>query len=171
MNKDKTFSDLSEPNKEALKQAYMEGVTITELADKYGLKRTSLSYHANKYWKKELELRRSELFESFSSSKRANFIRMSESAIKVMDKALRELAQREFPPTIREAKDATDILESLDKITRLDDGNPTDIIAEKPVSIIELRDKLKIDPFYEEVEDVEFKQIEEGSKENNEESN
>jgi len=171
MSKDKTFSDLSEPNKEALKQAYMEGVTITELADKYGLKRTSLSYHANKYWKQELELRRSELFESFSSSKRANFIKMSESAIKVMSKALQELAQREFPPTIREAKDATVILESLDKITRLDDGNPTDIIAEKPVSIIELRDKLKIDPFYEEVEDVEFVQIEEGSNENDEESN
>jgi len=166
VSKEKTYTDLTKENQERLKQAYLEGESVKSLAESYGLKRTSLSYHANKYWKEELKLLRSELFESFSSSKRANFIKMSNSAIKVMSKALEELAIREHPPTIREAKDATLILESLDKITRLDDGNPTDIIAEKPISIIELQKKLQQDPFYEEeIEEVEFKEVKEDEKE------
>ena len=154
-------SSLPKKKLNAIKEEYMQGASLTLLAEKHGVARTSLSYHANTYWKKELELRRAELFEQFSNSKKQNFIQMSDSAIKVMTKALRELAEREYPPTIREAKDATVILESLDKITRLDEGNPTEIVAEKPVSIKDITAKLKLDPFYTEgeIEDADFKEI------------
>lgn len=157
------FSELSEEKQEEVKQRYLQGDSITSLAQNYGIARTSLSYHANRNWKKELELARAELFSHFSNSKKANFIKMSESAIKVMTRALEDMADRPMPPSIREAKDAAVILESLDKITRLDDGNPTDIIAEKPISIKEIKQKLALDPFYdegEEIEEIEFKEVE-----------
>jgi transposase-like protein len=162
---DKKFSDLTDDQKERLKQQYLEGASLSDLSNRYGIARTSLSYHANKKWKQELELQRAELFSHFSKSKKANFIKMSESAIKVMTRALEDMADRDIPPTIREAKDATVILESLDKITRLDDGNPTEIVAEKPISITEIKAKLKLDPFYEEneIEEIEFKEVDEES--------
>lgn len=155
------FTDLPEDKQDKIKQEYLEGSSVSSLAAKYGVPRTSISYHANKKWKKELELARAELFSHFSSSKKANFIKMSESAMKVMARSLEELADRPMPPTIREAKDAAVIMESLDKITRLDDGNPTDIIAEKPISIKEIKQKLALDPFYEEdIDEADFKEIE-----------
>lgn len=162
----KKFSDLSPEIQDRIKQKYLEGESLSALARNFDIARTSLSYHANKNWKHELELQRAELFSHFSKSKKSNFIKMSESAIKVMTRALEDMAERDIPPTIREAKDAAVILESLDKITRLDDGNPTEIVAEKPISITEIKAKLKLDPFYSEeddIEEVEFKEIEEES--------
>jgi len=164
------FSELPEDKQEEVKQRYLQGDSITSLAQIYGVARTSLSYHANRNWKKELELQRAELFSHFSNSKKSNFIKMSESAIRVMTRALEDMADRPMPPSIREAKDAAVILESLDKITRLDDGNPTDIIAEKPISISEIKKKLALDPFYDEgedIEEIEFKEVEDGSNDAN----
>ena len=165
MSKDKTFTDLPKKDQERIKQEYLEGKSLAAISRENEIARTSLSYHANKYWKEELNLLRAELFSNFSTNKKANFIKMSESAIAVMSKALQELAEREYPPTIREAKDATVILESLDKITRLDDGSPTEIVAEKPISIKELKAKLALDPFSEEgeIEDATFKEISENA--------
>ena len=52
----------------------------------------------------------------------------------------------------------THIVSEIDKILRLDEGEPTDIIAEhKPATIIELQEKLKRDPFY--IEDANFREI------------
>lgn len=155
-------TELTENELETAKEMYMEGVSVLDIANKLDVARTSLSYHVNKKWKPELELMRADLFARFSRSKRTSFIKMSSAAMKVMARALQELADREEPPTVREAKGASDILEALDKITRLDDGNPTDIIAEKPASIIDIEHKLRLDPFYtpsEEIEDAEVKEL------------
>jgi len=52
----------------------------------------------------------------------------------------------------------TNIITEIDRIIRLDDGEPTDIISEhKPVTVIELREKLKKDPFF--IEDASFREI------------
>lgn len=153
----KKVSDLSDAQLKQAKQAYMEYKSVAEIADALGVARTSLSYHVNKSWKVEREMFKDELMQHFASNKRAHFVNISENAIKVLSRALQDLATREIPPSTREAKDAAGIIEALDKILRLDDGKPTDIIAnEKPVSIIEIKERLKIDPFYGEIEDAEF---------------
>jgi hypothetical protein len=172
IDKPNKFTSLPEADQERAKQLFLEGESISSISTQFNVARSSLSYHANKHWKKELDLQRAELFSHFTKSKRANFIKMSESAIRVMTRALEDMAHREIPPTIREAKDATVILESLDKITRLDDGNPTDIVAEKPISITSLKEKLMLDPFYKEteIEEVEFKEFKEDSEEGSEAS-
>lgn len=159
---DSKFLDLPKEKQNEVKDKYLAGESLTSLAKEYGIARTSLSYHANKNWKVELELQRAELFSHFSKAKKANFIKMSESAIKVMTRALEDIADRDIPPSIREAKDAAVILESLDKITRLDDGSPTEIVAEKPISITELKAKLLLDPFSEgeEIEEIDYKEVE-----------
>lgn len=155
----KTFMELSEDKREEFKQRYLTGEGILPLAREYAVKRSSAQYYADKYWKEELALKRAELFQEFSKNKKEDFIRMSQSAMTIMRKALEELAKRDQPPSMMEAKRATEILESLDKITRLDDGKPTEISEERPITTIELQKKLSVDPFFQQAEVVEVKEL------------
>ena len=156
--KSKTFSELSSAKQEEFKNRYLTGEGILPLAREYNVKRSSAQYYADKYWKEELALARAELFQQFSKNKKEDFIRMSKSAMTIMRKALEELAKRDQPPSMMEAKRATEILESLDKITRLDDGKPTEISEERPITTIELQKKLSVDPFFQ-AEVVEVKEL------------
>jgi hypothetical protein len=151
----KTFSKLPKNKQEEIKERYIQGETIMGLADEYGLTRTSIQYHANKHWDTEKELLKAELFQKFSSNKKENFLKMSQHSITIITRALQAMANNPNPPTVMEAKRATEILESLDKITRLDEGKPTDITEEKVATAKELREKLSIDPFAD-VEEVEY---------------
>ena len=157
----KKFTDLTEQEKEHAKKLYMDYVDVSKIADKLGVARTSLSYHVNKKWKAEREVFKAELMHQFASNKKAHFINISESAIKVLNKALQDLANREIPPSMREAKDAAAVIESLDKILRLDENKPTDIIGvdDKPISVIDLKKKISLDPFAQ-IEEGEYKEVE-----------
>ena len=58
-----------------------------------------------------------------------------------------------------EARNLTTIVSEIDRILRLDDGEPTDIISQhKPATVIELKQKLKADPFF--IEDADFREVE-----------
>jgi predicted DNA-binding protein YlxM (UPF0122 family) len=155
------MSDLTDEQREWAKNQYLvEHMSITDIAKKLDVGRTSVSYYANKYWKKELDMMKAELFARFTSTKRMHFTKMSESSIKIIARSLEALANRDNPPSVMEAAKATQILESLDKITRLDDGSPTDIVAEKPISIKEIESIIDLNPFTErKIEDVEYKEI------------
>ena len=162
---DRKFTELSTESQAEAKRMYLEHFSIAEIARQFDVSRQSMSYHANKYWKSEKDLLRAELFQQFTENKRTAFTRMSQAAIDVMTRALEEQARRIEAPSIREAKDAVAILEALDKITRLDDGNPTEILAEKPLSITSLKAKLALDPFNTmEIEDADFSEDEGESK-------
>ena len=163
----KTFNNLEDKDKEAIKDRYLGGESIIALSEEYDIKRTSLQYYVNKNWKEEKALMEAELFQKFTTTKREAFLKMSDSSIKIIMKALEGISNREEPPTIAEAKKATEILESLDKITRLDEGKPTDIAEERVMTAIEVRQKLGLDPFYKPnelknssiVEEVEFETV------------
>lgn len=135
-----TWTKLSSEDKEKAKQLFMEHESIAFIAETFNVPRTSIQYHATQKsncWEVEREMMKAELFQKFSSTKRGAFIKMSDKAIKIITRSLGNLAEREHPPTTREAKDAVVILESLDKITRLDDGTPTEITGEK---VMEMKD-------------------------------
>ena len=161
----RTFSSLTLSDKKEFKRRYLEGESINSLSEEFRVKRTSAQYYATKEWQQEKALMRAELFQQFSEDKKENFIKMSNASIIIMTRALQELAKRDNPPTIAEAKRATEILESLDKISRLDENKPTEITEERPITTLELKDKLSLDPFSGVVKEVEFKEI------NDEESN
>lgn len=151
---------------EEAKAMFMEYYNITEIAKKVKLPRTTIDHHAKKKWELERELNKAELYQALTDSKKFDFTKMTKSAITVMARALEDLATRQRAPNVHEAKKASEILDILDKITRLDDNKPTDIIAnEKPATVIEVREKLRLDPFSD-IETIEYK---EKSDESNEE--
>ena len=89
---------------------------------------------------------------------------MQQSSVKIMKAALKELLDRDIPPSMREAQQVSAIMDSIDKIMRLDEGTPTDISGEKPMSIEHVEAKLKLNPFRKKVETVEFKEVKETTK-------
>lgn len=140
---------------EVAKERYLNYESIAQIAKDLGINRISLQNYVNKGWRSERDLLRAELFQDLSSSKKASFVKLTQGALQVLARAMDTLAKRSEPPTMREAKDAASVMEALDKITRLDENKPTDIIAsEKPITVIELKKKLQYDPFYQEIEDV-----------------
>lgn len=164
--KTRSWKDLSKPEQEEAKRLYVEeSQSLASIADTFNLPRTTLSYHAQKYWTVEQKMNQAKLFAEFSATKKAHFVNMSDKAMTVIGRALENLATRETPPTPREAKDATQILESLDKITRLDEGKPTEISEEKVMSIEDIRKITDIIPFTpkkkekEDIEPVEYKEL------------
>jgi len=134
----KKWKDLSQAEIDNAKQMYNEYKAIIDIAAHLGVPRTTLSYHIEvDGWNTARELRKAELYTMWTSSKKEKFVNMSNDAAKIIQKSLSHLASRDQPPTPREAKDAVAILEALDKITRLDDGKPTEITEEK---VMEFKD-------------------------------
>lgn len=130
------------------KQLYMDYMPVSEISRITGIHRSTINNHVQSKWKEQRDLAKAQLFDELTDIKKAHFIKLTDSAIRVLGRALDHMAKQENPPTIREAKDAAAVMEALDKITRLDENKPTDIIREeKPITIVELREKMKIDPF------------------------
>lgn len=133
---------------EKAKERYMEYDQISNISRDLNIPRTSLQNYVNKEWKAERELARSELFQELSKAKKAHFVKLTQSAIVVLARALDAVATQQTPPTVKEAKDVAAVMEALDKITRLDDASPTEIISqEKVITIVDLKEKLRVDPF------------------------
>lgn len=130
------------------KDRYMEYDAISSISGDLGIPRTSLQNYVNKEWKAEREFARTELFQELSKAKKAHFVKLTQSAIVVLARALDAVAKQQTPPTVKEAKDVAAVMEALDKITRLDAATPTEIISqEKVITILDLKEKLRVDPF------------------------
>jgi len=140
---------------EEAKEKYMTYKSINSISKELDIPRSSLSHYVNKEWRLERDLARTEVVSQLAASKRQDFTTMTQSIITIMSRSLQHLAKRDTPPTTKEAMDAANILDKLDKITRLDNGDPTEILRdEKPATIIEIKEKLALDPFSEEIEDA-----------------
>jgi len=155
--KKKSIKDLTPSQWEWVKDQFMDYVSITAMADELGVDKSALWHRITKTnkWGVERDMMKAELFKQFSEAKKTNFIKMSEYSIKIISKSLEHLAKREEAPTTREAKDATVILEALDKIGRLDDGKPTEITEEKVVDFDEIHKIAALSPFKENKEEDE----------------
>ena len=130
---------------------------LKEIAEAINIPYKTLGYHVGK-WKDERSLMRNELLRELTENKSAILSSLVGNSLECLDRAIADLKHRDAPPTIKEARWIATIVTELDKIVRLDEGSPTDIIAEhKPSTIIELKDKLKRDPFY--LEDATFREI------------
>lgn len=148
------------------KERYLNDEPVASIARDLGINRLTLQNYVNKSWKEEKSLMAAELFQELASSKKSQFLKMTQSAIKVLTRALEDISKRDNPPSIKEAKDVSSILDALDKITRLDENKPTEITAnEKPITVIELKEKLKVDPFLE-IEDAEYTEKEDDQETN-----
>lgn len=134
---------------EKAKKMYMEYQPMTEIAKATGINYKTVQYHATKKnhcWRVERELSKADLLSQVSESKRGAFASMTLDSITVVQKCLATLAKSDSITTT-DAKKAMEILESLDRITRLDDGSPTEIVAEKPVALETIHTIVASDPF------------------------
>lgn len=161
MKKNKSFTSLTKKEQEEIRNKFLCYTPISQIAKDYGLPRTSLDYHVKTKWLTEREMLRAELFANFAQGKQTEFVELSESSLTILKRGLTYLENRSEPPSVKEMGQIAKIFESLDKIMRLEAGDPTSITAEKPLSIKEIKAQLKsADPFaQEEAEVVEYKEI------------
>lgn len=145
---------------EKAKRMYMEYVPVTKIAEELKINRTSIHHYVDSYWKEEREINRLELLDYMTSGKKKDLMSMTGSSIKIIARALEDLSKRDEPPSIREAAKVSEILSALDKITRLDENRPTEITSDQPFTVVEIREKLLLDPFSQPKE-VEFEEIKE----------
>jgi len=137
------------------KKLYLEYNTVSSVAKDTGISRSSLQHHIKKDggWEYERNINRADLLSKVSAARASEFADMTNYTIISLKRAVKSLAERTDPPTVQEAKGVASILEALDKMTRLDEGKPTDIITEeKVVTVAELQKRISVDPFAEEVE-------------------
>lgn len=158
----KVQTKLSKEQLAFAKKEYMRYRTVSEIAREMGVNRTTVQHHVNESWKSERTLRRNELAAEFSESKAAIMNHTFSSSFKGVKSWVDKVTDPSYDMKPHEAKTLLSIIEGMDKIMRLDQGSPTDIISEtKPISVVEIREKiLKADPF--QIEDANFKEIEDG---------
>jgi predicted transcriptional regulator len=140
---------LSKAKIDSAKNLFMEYMSVRKIADHVGCSPGAVQYYINKEWGEERDLIRVENQQNMKDVKQVEFSSIAEYTIHIMKAALVDLATRERPPTISEAKQASEIMNILDKITRLDKGEATDIVSnqEKALTVETIAKKLKLDPF------------------------
>jgi len=143
------------------KSRYMNYEPISEIAKSMGLQRGALQYHVDKYWKSERVLRKNEMIAEFSDSKIALINETFSKSYKGVHAWVHKVTQPDYELKPHEVKTLMQIIADMDKITRLDQGSPTDIIADTvPVPVIEIRKKIvNSDPFLQEGEYREITEI------------
>ena len=174
-NKNPTFTQLAPEVQAEIKQKFMEGYSTIQLANDYNLVRQSLDWLVgNRNWREQRRLMRAELFQNFSDTKRSAFTGIYLDGTTLLRNAIRD-SLKEYEQgnlTIKEklemAKKISEVIKELDKIQRLDEGKPTDIIEEKPFAVEDLQRRMRNDPFYqEEIESADFKEIDSSSTDSN----
>ena len=133
-----------------MREMYMKYTPISEIANTFNVVRSTVVWHINSNsWQGERKMAENEIFNAFTDAKKTDFVKMTQAATQIMARSLNHLATRHEPPSMAEATKASDIFKTLDTITRLDDGKPTDIIEnqDKPLTSKELKEKIKADPF------------------------
>lgn len=141
------------------KSEYMNYKSVSEIARELGVHRTAIQYYVNEGWKSERILRRNELASELTESKAAIMSSTFSASYKGVHAWVQKVTDPAHNLSPHEVKTLMQIIESMDKITRLDAGSPTDIIADtQPIPVIEIRKKiLESDPFL--MEDADFKEL------------
>lgn len=150
---------LSKAQLEWAKEQYMNYKPIAEISREVGVTSKAIQYHVNKGWKSERILRRNELAIELTESKAAIMSSTFSASYKGVNAWVRKVTAPDHQLSPQEVKTLMQIITEMDKITRLDAGSPTDIIADTtPIPVIEIRKKiLDSDPFL--MEDADFKEI------------
>jgi len=130
------------------KALYMDHLPVTEIARRLSICRESLQYHVNQGWRKEREDISKGVLMDIAMSKRSKLMEISGMTLDIILRSLADLNKRDRALTPFEARTVAALFAELDKIIKLDAGDPTDIIAStKPSTYIEVQQKLNMDPF------------------------
>jgi len=160
---------LTDRQLEDAKALYMDYKSLAKIASAIGCKKSAIAYHAQKKdgWRSERVLRSTELAAEFSESKLKRMNSTFSSGFAAVEEWMRIKSADPGELKTHEVKTMLTVIEQMDKISRLDAGSPTDIIAEtRPMDVKEALQKIKTaDPF---MVDADFKEIENDEEENDE---
>lgn len=150
----KTYK-FDEATLESAKTLYMGYTTLSEITKQSKVPRSALLYYIPK-WREERERMKSEVIDALTDSKRDLMYSIAKSGLEILNKSMIELSKSTRTLTPREMTGIAAIIDNLDKITKLDEGKPTQITGElKPANVIEMRKLLLNDPFLSEIDYVE----------------
>lgn len=157
------LSAITEKQLEEAKALFMAFTPVVHIAEKLDVNRSTLNNHLRKQkWREERDTFSNELISEIAANKKTQLTKISGLTANVLIKSLEALNKAKKPLTLREARDAAALFETLDKILKLDEGRPTDIIAtEKPATIIEIQRRLNNDP----LQNIEYTEFEESDNE------
>jgi hypothetical protein len=135
------------------REMYMEYKSVPEISMETGLNPRSIRYHVDNHWNRERAADQQKFFEYIADNKRVQLVNITDRALAIIENSLRELAAKPLIK-VQDARMVADILEKIDKILKLDEGKATSITTSAPPStVIELKKRLKVDPFIQ-LEDV-----------------
>lgn len=157
-------NSLSKAKLQSAKNLYMEYMSIRKIAAHIDCSASTIQYYIRKEWGEERELIRMEEQRNQQDAKKAQFTSIEETTIHILTKALKDLATRDRPPTMNEAKQASEIMNILDKITRLDKGEATEIVSnqDKALTVETIAKKLSLDPF--QPKEISFEEVNKDTK-------
>lgn len=122
------------------KKMYMQFIPNTTIAEAIGVNPPALYYYIRKYWKQERDLLSSEFINNLTEARAADLVSIQNSSIVILKKILNYLAKSSAVPNTKEAVDVVKILESIDKLARV---NPEEYSSHKAISqeeLVELSD-------------------------------
>jgi DNA-binding transcriptional ArsR family regulator len=152
-----TLNKTSQEQFDLMRQMYYGYKPIAEIVKATGVKRPTVMFHIKK-WKEDRELRKHEIVAALTDSKRELMSSIAKNGLEALAASMEYLNSNKKVLSLKEMQSVAQIIDSFDKITKLDDGNPTEILAEiKPSSTIEIRKLLKNDPFLG-IEDAEIEE-------------
>lgn len=140
---------------EKARRLYLEGKPLKTISETCKMQLPALKYHVGKRWKSERIAIKSELIEAMTEDKRIDLMEITAHGLTFLKNALKSLMEKDNASTNPSLlKTISTIVFEINKIKALDEGRPTEIMAEiKPASIIEIKELLSKDPFME-IEDA-----------------
>lgn len=137
------------------KQMYFCYRTYKEISKQTGVSAASINYYVKQSWGFEREERKALLLTELTAGRRIELTSITRDGITAIKVAMKTILQNAENLSLSELSQLTKVLESLDKINRLDAGNPTEItqIQEQSIEVI--------NPFGDdEVHDIKYEDLE-----------
>lgn len=155
---DQKYLNLRKYSEDQINEArrlYMSYKTRKEIVDATGININTLASYIDK-WRPERELAKSEMFSALADSKKRFFVDLANNGLEILVRSLREMNRDGAVLEPKQLREISSIIGEIDKIIRLDDGNPTEITESlKPATRADIIQLLKSDPF-QEIEEAEI---------------
>lgn len=149
-------SDLTHAQLEKSKEMYLKGYPLREIMETTTISKSTIYYHIPK-WREERELNKNEIIAALSENKKTLLSEVIKNGLDVLAHSMKELKKSNEALTAKEMVGLSNVITNIDKIIKLDQGDPTNITEnKKPATVLEIKEMLrKADPFLELEEDAE----------------
>jgi len=131
---------------------YMQYKSYMDIAAETGMSIYAVKFYCKQHWKKDRELHKSQIIEVLGETRGKAFAEISIYGLELLVKSLKDHAKNGTILSVKDSFALSHILTNIDKMIRLDEGNPTDIIKDvKPADRGEIIQLIQADPFYKQL--------------------